>query len=275
MFAALEIFDLDAGRSRPLLETEIHIEAPNWTPDGAALIVNAAGRIYRVALDAPALVPIDTGKLDQINNDHGPSPDGAWLAVSDSSAEGQSCIYTLPGGGGIARRITSETPSWWHGWSPDGATLAYTCRRDGAFGIAMIPARGGTERVLISGGGHYDGPDFTPDGRHIWFNSDRAGAMKLWRMRPDGRQPEQMTTGTSADWFPHPSPDGRNVVFLSYPPGTRGHPFGLPVELRLMAATGGASRHLLSLHGGQGSLNSPSWAPDARRFAFVRYEPKG
>ncbi|MCO6384824.1 hypothetical protein [Oceanicola sp. 502str15] len=268
-FAKLEIFNVESGQITALLETDRHIEAPNWA--GEALIVNAEGKLFRVALDAPELVEIDTGGHTQCNNDHGLSPDGRWLVISDSSEAGESCIYTLPATGGVPERITMQTPSWWHGWSPDGETLAYTCRREGVFGIATIPEAGGDETVLIAGRGHYDGPDYTPDGAHIWFNSDRGGQMNLWRMRADGSEPEEMTGGDSVDWFPHPSPDGRNVVFLSYPPGTSGHPFGRDVELRMMPAAGGAAKTLVSLYGGQGTINVPSWSPDGRRFAFVRY----
>jgi Tol biopolymer transport system component len=80
-----------------------------------------------------------------------------------------------------------------------------------------------------------------------------------------------MTAGRSVDWFPHPSPCGRHVVYLAYPEGTAGHPGGLDVALRLMPQTGGASREVVRLHGGQGTINVPSWAPDGGAFAFVRY----
>lgn len=269
MFAALEIFDLDTGESKTLLETDRHIEAPNWGADG--LIVNGEGQLFRVSLEAPALERIETGPLTGLNNDHGLSPDGTWIALSDNALTEGSCIYVMPLSGGTPRRVTETCPSWWHGWSPDGSMLAYTCRREGVFGIARIAVEAGAEEVLIAGGGHYDGPDYTPDGKHIWFNSDRGGQMNLWRMGADGAEPEEMTGGDSVDWFPHPSPDGLHVLYLAYPPGTEGHPFGREVELRLMPAEGGAPETLASFYGGQGTLNVPCWAPDSRRFAYVRY----
>jgi Tol biopolymer transport system component len=271
MFASVDILDIESGEVECVLATDRHVEAPNWTPDDAALIVNAEGRLFRIALEAPALEAIDTGDLNTLNNDHGISPDGQTLVVSDSPARGTSLIYVLPVTGGTPRQVTEHAPSWWHGWSPDGAQVVYACVRDGQFGIATCPATGGDETLLITSPHHYDGPDYAPDGRHIWFNSDRGGAMKLWRMAADGRAPEQMTTGDSVDWFPHPSPDGNHVCYIAYPPGTQGHPFGCKVELRLVPANGGTPRTLLKLFGGQGTLNVPSWSPDSRRFAFVRY----
>ncbi len=269
--AVLDIFDLETGKATLLLASDLHIEAPNWAPDGRALFVNGAGRLYRVPLDHPALHPIPCEGLVHLNNDHGISPDGRTMAVSNSPGRGTSLVYTLPATGGTPVRITETAPSWWHGWSPDGRRIAYTCIRNGQFGIATCPAEGGTETLLIGSAHHYDGPDYTPDGAWIWFNSDRGGQMDLWRVRPDGTDPEQMTRGVGDAWFPHPSPDGRHVLYLAYPAGTDGHPFGLTVTLNLMPATGGSSRILTTLFGGQGTLNVPCWAPDSRRFAYVRY----
>ncbi|WP_428925074.1 TolB family protein [Marinibacterium sp. SX1] len=271
MRACVEIFDLDSGRSHVVLDCDRHVEAPNWAPSGDWLLVNAEGRLYRIDLDDPALVALDTGPCITCNNDHGISPDGRQIVLSDHSLGEGSCIHVVDAGGGDPRRLTDHVPSWWHGWSPDGSTLAYTCVRAGHFGIATLAADGGDETVLLSSPHHYDGPDYTPDGQWIWFNSDRAGTMDLWRMKPDGSALERMTHGASVDWFPHPSPDGSQVLFLAYPPGTTGHPFGRHVQLCLMPAAGGAARVLLDLFGGQGTLNVPCWAPDGRRFAFVRY----
>ncbi|MCJ7872330.1 hypothetical protein [Phaeobacter sp. J2-8] len=271
MFASVEIYDLASGTTKVVLDTDRHVEAPNWTPDGTALIVNAAGQLFRLPLADPQLHIIDTGKHQKLNNDHGVSPDGQTLAISDKTDTTGSCIYTLPASGGAPKRITAKTPSWWHGWSPDGARHTYTCVREDHFGIATCAVDGSDEQVLITSPHHYDGPDYTPDGNWIWFNSDRSGDMALWRMRPDGSDAEQMTTDDTVDWFPHPSPDGAHVCYLAYPPGTEGHPFGCDVELRLMPAAGGASKTLLKFYGGQGTINVPNWSPDSRQFAFVRY----
>lgn len=124
---------------------------------------------------------------------------------------------------------------------------------------------------MVGGGGHHDGPDYTPDGGWIWFNSDRGGSMQLWRVHPDGSGLEQMTFDERVNWFPHPSPDGRHVAYLAYEHGVEGHPACKHVELRLMPQDGGRTETVLSIFGGQGTINVPSWAPDGDRFAFVRY----
>ncbi|AKI02784.1 WD40-like beta propeller repeat protein [Hoeflea sp. IMCC20628] len=273
MRSHLCIYELASGAIEEVLATDLLIEAPNWTPDGASLVVNGDGRMFRVPLDAPELAPIDTGHAVACNNDHGISPDGTQLVISDSTDTGQSCIWVLPVSGGVPRRVTREVPSWWHGWSPDGTTLALVGRRDGDFGIYTIDVGGGDETLLIAGGGHYDGPDYSPDGVWIWFNSDRGGSMDLWRKAATGGAPQQMTDDERLNWFPHPAPDGRAVLYLSYQPGTEGHPRDRDVELRLLDMADGSVRVLLALFGGQGSINVPCWSPDGARFAFVRYQP--
>lgn len=271
MISEVCLFELDSGRIDVLLRHNGQIEAPNWHPDGW-LLVNGGGRLYRVPLEAPELIEIDTGFAARCNNDHGISPDGRRIVLSDSSVTEASCIYVMPVTGGVPERVTPEVPSWWHGWSPDGARLAYAgARGAGPVLLHTCALDGSDERCLTPGFDHVDGPDYSADGAWIWFNGERDGSVDLWRVRPDGSVKERMTTGTSVDWFPHPSPDGRHVVYLAYPAGTKGHPGGLEVALWLMPQAGGEGRELCRLRGGQGTINVPSWAPDGRAFAFMRY----
>ena len=80
-----------------------------------------------------------------------------------------------PSRGGEPVRLTDGSPSYWHGWSPDGQTIAFCGQRDGAFGIFTIPADGGAETRLTTAVHLDDGPEFSPDGEWIYFNSDRTG----------------------------------------------------------------------------------------------------
>ena len=199
------------------------------------------------------------------------SPDGQWLAISDRSG-GQSQVYVLRAEGGEPRLITELAPSYWHGWSPDGRTLAYTGRRDDNFDIYTIPVAGGEETRLTTAPELDDGPDYTSDGAWIYYNSERTGTMRIWRMRPDGRDQEQVTFDEAyADWFPHPSPNGELLVFLSYDREVKGHPANKDVVLRMMPLVGGKPKIVAELFGGQGTINVPSWSPDSSSFAFVSY----
>lgn len=274
MKSELMIYDLATGEDELLYSAEGIFEAPNWHPSEDYLVINSGGQIYRLPLASPKMELIATQGCAACNNDHGISPDGKSLVISDSPGRGTSCIYIVPIEGGQVRRVTKNVPSYWHGWSPDGDTLTYTAMRDGVFNIFTIPIGGGEETQVTHGPGHKDGPDYTADGNWIWFNSDQAGSgAQLWRVRPDGSDLQQMTDDDRVNWFPHPSPDGSQVLYLAYPNGTEGHPFGLDVELRVMPIDGGPPQTLTRLFGGQGTINVPCWSPNSDRFAYVRFVP--
>jgi WD40 repeat protein len=271
--STLETIAIDTGTRTTMHRARDHFEAPNWSRDGRSLIFNSRGTLYSIPVTGGKPVQIDTGTADRCNNDHGLSPDGKLLAISHNErTKGQSLIYVLPASGGSPRLVTPTGPSYWHGWSPDGRTLAYCAQRDGEFDIYAIPVEGGSETRLTNSPGLDDGPDYTPDGKQICFNSLRSGLMKIWRMNADGSNPEQVTDDAEyVDWFPHPSPDGKWLVFVSYDKTVTGHPADKDVVLRLMPLSGGKPRVLAVLFGGQGTINVPSWSPDSKSVAFVSY----
>lgn len=249
------------------------IEAPNWLRDGASLIYNSGGRIFRVPVAGGEPKAIDTGFATRCNNDHGVSPDGATLVISDQSQGArQSLIYTLPISGGAPRLVTKQGPSYWHGWSPDGRTLVYCAERNDELDVYTIPVEGGEERRLTTAAGLDDGPEYSADGRFIYFNSERGGSMQIWRMQADGSEQEPVTADDFNNWFPHPSPDGRSLVMLSYDKSVAGHPEDKDVTLRLLTLESKQTKVLARVLGGQGTINVPCWSPDSRRIAFVTYQ---
>ena len=275
----LEILDVETGHRRVVHASAQPFEAPNWTSDGGALIYNGSGRgegrgrLFRFDLASGRPAPIDTGTNVRNNNDHVLSPDGTVLGISDQSVnEGRSTIFTVPVGGGRPKRITPLSPSYLHGWSPDGKFLVYTGGRNDEYDVYRIPSDGsGPEVNLTNSKGLDDGPEYSPDGKYIYFNSVRGGTMQIWRMKPDGADPEPVTSDEYNNWFPHLSPDGRSIAFLSFPRDVdpSDHPYYKRVYLRLMPAAGGAPKVIAYVYGGQGTINVPSWSPDGKMLAFV------
>ena len=272
LHSSLETISISSKDRKVVHSVAGHFEAPNWSGDGSFFIFNSGGRLFRLAATGGKPVEIDTGFAIKCNNDHGLSPDGRQLVISDQTRTGKSLMYTLPVTGGEPRQVTEFGPSYWHGWSPDGETLAYCAEREGEFDVYAIPVVGGREQRLTTAKGLDDGPEYTPDGKYIYYNSDRTGTMQIWRMKPDGTDQEQVTADDFNNWFAHPSPDGKWIVFLSYEKGTQGHPANKNVWLRLMPTAGGAIQELAHFFGGQGTINVPSWSPDSRNVAFVSYE---
>ena len=272
--SSVEIYNIRTRQNRVVWQTEVLFEAPNWSPRGDYLMLNSDGLIYRLSpLGDSAPVPVDTGFARECNNDHGISPDGSLIAISDKVEFGKSAIYVLPAEGGDPRLVTRNLPSYWHGWSPDGRKFAYCGIRDDLFDIYTIDREGGEETRLTFGEGRNDGPDYSPDGEWIYFNSSRTGLMQIWRVPASGGAAERITDSNYGDWFPHPSPKGDKIVFISYDATVFDHPRDQNVRVRLMDMDGGHVETLFELFGGQGTMNSPNWSPDGNEFAYVRYFP--
>jgi TolB protein len=273
LYSTLETITIASTDRRVVYVAPEKFEAPNWTHDGASLLFNRNGRLERIPATGGTPTAIDTGFANHCNNDHGISPDAHWIAISDQSQQNdESLVYIVPIQGGTPRRVTQKSPSYWHGWSPDGKTLAFVGERDGEFDIYTIPFTGGDETRLTTAKGLDDGPEYSPDGAFIYFNSVRTGIMQIWRMKPDGTAQEQITHDDFNNWFPHISPDGQWMVFLTYDKSVTGHPENKDVMLRLMSLGDHKITILAKLFGGQGTINVPSWSPDGTQLAFVSYQ---
>ena len=273
----------DGTDARVVYETTAVIEAPNWSPDGKWLVYNSGGAMWRIAADGSGLPEmIYTGSVLAANNDHLLSPDGQTMYLSCAGH-----LYAVPFAGGEARRVSNDHPAgqrfryYLHGISPDGRTLAYTGveATPGAAGerldLYTIPAAGGADVRLTDTPAPDDGPEYSSDGKWIYFNSELhakvPGHAQVYRMRPDGTGIEQLTHDERVNWFPHVSPDRQWVVYISFPPNTEKHPANKEVILRRMRCDGSEPADVIACFGGQGTVNVNSWAPDSRRFAYVAY----
>ena len=307
------VVDPAAGTAEVVLESAtVLVEAPNWSPDGRWLVVNADGLLWRLPADArgvdeTALVPVPMGDVPEINNDHVVAPDQGSVFVSGRDGH----VYEVPWDGvetgGAARRVTRPHPegrahkNYLHGVSPDGATLSVVvgalpepvadpgseeARARWRTNVALVSVADGTATDVTADAHPDDGAEFSPDGRWLWFNSERAsggvaGHAQLFRVGSDGEGLVQVTDDELVDWFPHVSPDGSTLLWLAYPAGTLGHPEDHDVVLRTLPlgadglpTPGERPRDVLRLLGGQGTVNVPCWAPDSTRFACVDY-PRG
>lgn len=274
----METMNVFNGKRRVIYKSEGRFEAPNWMPDGEKLLFNMDGLLYTIPADGGDLERLNTGPANQNNNDHGISFNKKMLAVSSSHREeldgGGSAIYVLPLEGGEPKLITEKTPSYWHGWNPNNKEVVYVAKRDHnkPYNIYSADIKTGREIPITTFDyGHVDGPEFSPDGKYIYYNGSQSGTMQIWRMRPDGTGNEQLTFDQYNNWFPHISPDGKWMVYISFPQDipVDSHPSYKRVTLNLAPINGGPVKVIAYLYGGQGTINVPSWSPDSRHIAFV------
>lgn len=282
LWSTLETVNVASTDRRVAYLAKTHFEAPNWSHEGSFLLVNRSeageGRILHLDWQPKELLAtgprvLPSGAQVHWNNDHGLAPDNREIAFSDNSVGDRSSrVYVMPVEGGTPRQLTPTGPSYWHGWSPDGKTLAFVGQREGEFDIYTVPASGGAEHRMTTAKGLDDGPEYAPDGKTIFFCSVRSGHMQLWQMDADGSNQRPLLTEETDDWFPHVSPDGKLVAYVAFPANTEGHPPDKDVEVRILDLATHQTRTVAKVFGGQGTMNVPSWAPDSQRLAFVSYE---
>jgi len=276
--ARIHVHDAVTGEDVVVHESrDVLFEAPNWSLDGGALLINGDGALWSLAPAAgSAPVRIAHEGLPEINNDHVLAPDGESIYLSAADKH----IYRGRIAGGPVERVTSDEGIWHflHGVSPDGQRLAYvrivTFEEGGR--LAVIPSSGGETTLVDTGEGRIDGPEWSADGAWIYLNSEhwatRPGHSQLARIPDGGGELERLVESDTVDWFPHLAPDGRTAVYIEFPAGTEGHPADLPVALVIVSADDWTTPlRRIELPGGQGTINVNSWAPDSRRFAYVSY----
>lgn len=286
-YSYLSVYNLTRGTNHTVVAMEGWLQAPQWSRDGS-LIYNANGKLFRVPASNQRGQPeeMPTGPAGAVNNDHVLSPDGKWMAVSS----GDIWLLPIPYNEAKVVRVTNKgtygcydplkcEPSYAHGWSPDGSTLAYCAARSGEVDVYTAPVMenaSNVERKLSTfKGGYNDGPDYSADGKSIFICSNRTtGIYQIWRVVIDGGKFQQVTNDIRENWFPHPSPDGRWLAYVSYQPGTKDHDAEQDVELRLLDLKDLTipPRTLVKLFGGQGTINVNSWSPDSTAFGFVWYD---
>jgi len=248
------------------------VNSPNWMPDQKNLYAYKDGQIIRI----PLLDPLNGGKPEAVDTaglvdcvgDYGISPDGKAMALSCAETKGGiRNLYVLPFGG-APRKLTEGAPSFFHGWSADGSTLLFTRGKAAAADFFSVPAAGGPEKRLTSDTLH-DGPEFTPDGKFIYYDSSRSGSSQIWRMKADGTGAIQITDDGMENQSPHVSPDGACVAWLQMKPG--GGTGVQDASIQLLSVKDGVIRTLVNFQGNRGSFTMPVWG-DKNHLALVSYQ---
>ena len=251
-------------------------DEPAFSPDGERIVFRSSrenGGIFVMGRTGEAVRRVTH---DGFNPSWSPGGDEIVYAsenidINPQNSTGRSALWIARVAGGEPRLLDAHVrdavmPSW----SPHGRRIAYMAR----FGsparqdIHTIPAAGGTPVPVTDDAATDWNPVWSPDGRFLYFSSDRAGSMNLWRVeideasgRPRG-DPQPITTPASFVGHLSISTDGRRIVFASVARSANVN------ALPLNAADGTVAGAARTVTSGTRTWSNPDPSPDGRSVAF-------
>ena len=185
--------------------------SPAWTSDGTKLAFSSSrsgdSEIY--------VVDSSGANLKRITSFKGPDVSPAWNRKTGaqiawvSGRTGLPQVYTMEADGTNVQRLTDQGYAVSPAWSPNGQFLVVSWMRKygpgapGAQDIYIMDIASKQWVQLTHDGGRNDFPYWSPDGRHIIFQSSRAGSLQIWTMLADGTNQKQLTfagANTQPNW---------------------------------------------------------------------------
>jgi len=176
--------------------------SPAWSANGQSIAISSSRsgntEIYTVNASGSG--------LKQLTENRGPDVSPTWNPKTNSQIAwvsgrtGLPQIYTMASDGTNVVRMTDQGYAVSPSWSPNGQFLAFAWVRHygpgapGASDIYIMDIASKQWAQLTHDGGRNDFPSWSPDGRHIVFQSNRTGKLEIWTMLADGSEQRQLTT---------------------------------------------------------------------------------
>jgi TolB protein len=204
------LFSLETNKRVPFPHYNGLNTTPAWSPDGTRLAfcssMGGNPDIYISSASGYNLQRMTFGTGVNVSPSWNPKTGGELAFVSDRSGSPQ--VYIMSSDGTNLRRMTTaavggdaSAPAW----SPNGLFMAFHWRvsETGTYDIYIMEIASGRIIQLTHDAGRNEHPTWSPDGRHIAFESTRSGSRQIWTMLANGFDPVQLTKGGenwNANW---------------------------------------------------------------------------
>ena len=195
------MYSMDLGRTVAFPRFSGDNFSPAWSSDGTKIAFSSSmhsGLSEIFIADASGANPrrLSTGKGD-VSPVFNPKTNGqiAWV----SGRTGLPQIYVMDSDGSNVQKMTDQGYAVSPAWSPNGLLLAFSWVRKygpgilGGEDIYLMDIASRQIVQLTHDGGRNDFPSWSPDGRHIVFQSNRSGTEQIWSVLADGTHLQQLT----------------------------------------------------------------------------------
>lgn len=211
--AQICMYSMDAGKVISFPRFRGTNSAPAWSPDGTQIMFSSsmAGNPELYVTDAsggkPKRLTFSSGGTGSTSPTWNPKTGQSVVFVSDRGGIPKLYMMNADGTNPTLLDVPDKGYLIDPAWSPNGQILAFSWRRpNGNYDIyVMEPNSQEIINLTPDAGARNERPSWAPDGRHIVFESTRAGPRQIWTMLADGSQAHQLTTdghNESPNWSP-------------------------------------------------------------------------
>jgi len=204
------MYSVDAGKVITFPRYRGTNSSPAWSPDGSHLIFSSS------MLGNPELFVTDANGASpkRLTFSNGASTSPAWnpktgqtvVFVSDRGGIPKLFMMNADGTNSAELDVPDKGYLIDPAWAPNGQLLAFSWRRpEGNYDLYLMDAATSKIVEITRDTGRNERPSWSPDGRHLVFESTRGGTRQIWVMLADGTQAHQLTLqghNESPNWSP-------------------------------------------------------------------------